>query len=281
MRSLGLGCTAWTAGGPGRRTARVKLAITGKGGVGKTTFSALLARALRAGGRDVIAIDADPDSNLAACMGHPEPESIRPLIELKDLIEERTGAKPGTVGGMFRLNPFVADIPETHSVDIDGVRVLVSGAVKRGGAGCYCPENALVRALISHLLLDPSTALVLDMEAGVEHIGRGTVGAVDCLLIVVTPSRRSVETAARIRRSAADIGITRIGAVGNKVRSERDRGFLMRLLPDVDFCGFLPLDESVIDAEREGLSVWDAGATVRGAVTEVVEFLERQLGTTP
>ena len=214
-------------------------------------------------------------------MGYPHPETIRPLIELKDLIEERTGAKPGTIGGMFRLNPFVADIPETYSVDIDGVRVLVSGGVKRGGSGCYCPENALVRALISHLLLDPNTALVLDMEAGVEHIGRGTVAAVDCLLIVVTPSRRSVETAARIRRTAADIGIKRINVVGNRVRSDRDRQFLTRLLPDVAFCGFLPLDESVTDAEREGLSAWDAGTTVRAAVTDVVKFLERQLQTTP
>ena len=129
----------------------MKLAVTGKGGVGKTTVAALLAYGLQKHGHEVIAIDADPDSNLLACLGYSEPETVCPLVELKSLIEERTGVKPGTTGGMFRLNPFVDDIPESYAVTVNGVKVLVAGAVKKGGSGCYCPENSLLRALVSHL----------------------------------------------------------------------------------------------------------------------------------
>ena len=254
----------------------MKLAITGKGGVGKTTVCALLADALHARGHPVIAIDADPDSNLAACMGHPDPGAIKPLIELKDLIEERTGAKPGTTGGMFRLNPFVADIPDQYAVDIDGVRVLVSGGLKKGGSGCYCPENALVRALISHLLLEQETALVLDMEAGIEHLGRGTVQAVDQLLVVVNPGRRSMETADRILALAADIGLPGVSAIGNRIRSEADRVFLKEMLPTIPFAGFLPYEEAVLDAERNGEPVTRTCPALAAAIGEIVTFLERQ-----
>ena len=131
----------------------MKLAVTGKGGVGKTTVSALIAHHLKASGLDVIAIDADPDANLAACLGYTGSKPIEPLVHLKELIEERTGVKPGTTGGMFRLNPFVEDIPDQYAVDVAGIRLLVAGAVKKGGSGCYCPENTMIRALVSHLCL--------------------------------------------------------------------------------------------------------------------------------
>jgi len=117
----------------------VKLAVTGKGGVGKTTISALIAHAFKSSGHSVVAIDCDPDSNLLACMGYPHPEEVKPLVELHALIEEKMGVKPGTTGGMFRLNPFVEDIPDRYAITIDGIRVLVAGAVKKGGTGCYCP----------------------------------------------------------------------------------------------------------------------------------------------
>jgi len=255
----------------------MKLAVTGKGGVGKTTTSALLANALHAQGLQVIALDADPDSNLAACMGVPNPETIKPLIELKDLIEERTGAKPGTTGAMFRLNPFVEDIPGKYAVEVNGIKVLVSGAIKKGGAGCYCPENTMVRALISHLLFEKDTALVLDMEAGVEHLNRGTVGSVDYLIVVVDPGRRGVETAIRIQRLAKDIGIPRVSAIGNKIRSESDKEFLRNALPDVDFVGFLPFDEGILEAERNGKSVIEASDAVTAAITETIKILARNL----
>ena len=168
----------------------MKLAVTGKGGGGKTTICVLLTRELQRRGGEVIAIDADSNTCLAASMGCAEAERIAPLVTLKSLIEERTGAKPGSSGGVFLLNPFVADIPEKYSVTLDGVKVLVLGGMKKGGAGCYCPENSLLRALVSHVLLERNSALVLDMEAGIEHLSRGTVRAVDGLLVVVEPSRR-------------------------------------------------------------------------------------------
>jgi CO dehydrogenase maturation factor len=254
----------------------VKIAVTGKGGVGKTTTSALLAAALHRRGYEVIAIDVDPDSNLAACMGYPNPESIEPLVALKDLIAERTGAVPGSIGGMFQLNPFVADIPEKYAVDVDGVKVLVAGAVKRGGAGCYCPENAFVRALVSHLLVERDTALVLDMEAGIEHLGRGTVAAVDHLLTVVEPSRRSVETAERIVALAGDIGLERVSAIGNKIRSDRDREFLRAALPGMEFAGFLPYDTQIHDADISGRPAASAAGGIREAADAVARFLEEK-----
>ena len=251
----------------------MKLAITGKGGVGKTTICALLAGELARRGRQVVAIDADPDSNLAACMGHPHPEELRPLVELKELIEERTGVKPGTTGGMFRLNPFVEDIPEKYAVELDGVKVLVAGAVKKGGTGCYCPENALVRALISHLLLEKNTTLVLDMEAGVEHLSRGTVRAMDRLLVVVEPGRRSVETALRIRTMAADLGLERLNAIGNRIRTGDDEAFLRETLEGVEFAGFVPYEASILEAERCGQSVRAVPGTAAVAVSAIVDGL--------
>jgi CO dehydrogenase maturation factor len=253
----------------------MKLAVTGKGGVGKTTVSALLAAALHKRGLNVIAIDADPDSNLAATMGYAHADAIRPLVELKELIEERTGVKPGTTGGMFRLNPFVADIPEKYAVEIGGVKVLVAGAVKKGGSGCYCPENSLLRALVSHLFIEPDTALVLDMEAGIEHLSRGTIRSVDRLLVVVEPGRRSVETAVRIETLAADVGLKQLSLIGNKIRSKQDETFLRGLLPGLEFAGFLPEDELVRAAEAARRPVWGASAAMQEAIERTVSVLEK------
>ncbi len=252
----------------------MKLAVTGKGGVGKTTVSALLARALHNRGREVFCIDADPDSNLAACLGYAGWDRIRPLVELKSLIEERTGVKPGTTGGMFRLNPDVSDIPDSYGVDIDGVRVLVAGAVKKGGTGCYCPENTLLRALVSHVLLNPNSDLVLDMEAGVEHLGRGTVGSVDALVVVVNPGRRSIETALRIKQMAGEIGLTKLVTIGNMVRSDRDEAFMREALPGIDFVAMLPFEDSIRDAERNGVPPFSASDVVQDVICGCVSLLE-------
>jgi len=255
----------------------MKLAVTGKGGVGKTTISALLAKALRDTGRKVIAIDADPNSNLLACLGHRDAAAVRPLVELKDLIEERTGAKPGIIGGMFKLNPRVDDIPDKYAVDIHGLKVLLAGAVKHGGSGCYCPENAFVRALVSHLLLDPDTALLLDMEAGIEHLSRGTVEAVDHLLMVVEPSRQSVDTAFRIRDLAEDLGLHHLSVIGNKTRTDADRTFLLDALTGIPILGFLPYDERLREAELAGKPPFGASEPVDNLIARIVRAVE---GTT-
>ena len=254
----------------------MKIAVTGKGGVGKTTVSALLAHAFKSSGHSVVAIDCDPDSNLLACMGYPHPENVKPLVELHALIEEKMGVKPGTTGGMFRLNPFVDDIPDRYAIDIGGIRVLVAGAVKKGGAGCYCPENSLIRALISHLLVDGTTDLILDMEAGVEHLSRGTIQAVDGLLIVTEPGRRSVETALRVRDLATDLGLTRVMAIGNKIRTTQDGEFLRAALENIELIGVLPFDGKIREAEIAGRSVVSASEPMETAIQDVVRQIEKR-----
>ncbi|MBI4026663.1 MAG: AAA family ATPase [Verrucomicrobia bacterium] len=253
----------------------MKVAVTGKGGSGKTTLSALLAGALHGSGRKVIAIDADPNANLLACMGSRSAGSVRPLIELNDLIEERTGVKPGAIGGMFKINPRVDDIPQKYAVNVNGVKVLVAGAVKKGGTGCYCPENAFVRALVSHLFLDKDTALILDMEAGIEHLSRGTTEAVDRLLVVVEPGRCSVETALRISGLAADLGLSQVSVIGNKIRSESDIDLLQEALPNLQFVGFMPYDEKLRAAELAGKSVAGASRSADGIAAKIIRQLER------
>jgi len=253
----------------------MKIAVSGKGGVGKTTIAALLATALAQANRRVVAVDADPDSNLAACLGHPHPEEIRPLIELHDLIEERTGVRPGTRGGMFRLNPRVDDIPDEYGVDIGGVKVLVLGRLKQGGAGCYCPENALLLSLTTHLFLDPDSDLILDMEAGIEHLTRGTVAAVDRLLVVVEPGRRSLETARRIMDLARDLGLAKVGVVLNKVSNPADEGFVRDELGDVGLLASLPYSDQLRRLDREHRAIAAADDGVGKAIGELLGSLRK------
>jgi CO dehydrogenase maturation factor len=252
----------------------LKIAVTGKGGGGKTTLCCLLSRELHRRGRGVIAIDADPNTCLAASMGCPDAATIEPLVKLKDLIEERTGAKPGSTGGMFLLNPFVADIPEKYATGKDGVKVLVAGGIKNGGAGCYCAEISLLRALISHLLVERDTDLVLDMEAGIEHLSRGTVRSVDSLLVVVEPSLRSMETAVRIRTLAGQLGLRQVFGVGNKIRSEKERRLLEDTLAGWEFACHVPFDDGIRNAEMAGRPVADgASPETVAAVSRMTDFL--------
>lgn len=255
----------------------MKIAITGKGGVGKTTLAALLAQTYADAGREVLAVDADPSPCLAGALGfHPDVRaSLIPIAQMDELIYERTGARPGTVGGFFTINPRVDDIPERFSVLQRGVRLLEMGAVDIGGSGCICPESAMLKTLFTHLLFRKDDLLILDMYAGVEHLGRATVDFVDALLVVVEPTRRSLGTAAQIKSLAADIGLTRLWLVGNKVRNPEEAAFLLRESPGLPMLGLLPADLAVQEADRLGISVYDHVPALRQAAEKIAQEIIR------
>lgn len=253
----------------------MKLAISGKGGVGKTTFASLLIRTLDENGKHVLAIDADPDANLAAALGIEDADKITPIAEMKDLIFERTEARPGTVGGFFKLNPKVDDLPEALSAKLGNIKLMLLGGVQKGGSGCICPESTLLRALVTHVVLVRDEVVVMDMEAGIEHLGRATARAVDKLIVVVEPGRRSLDTASHIRQLAAEIGVTNISVVGNKIRGQKDEDFLRKHLPDFDFLGFIPYDSDLIEADLEGISPFDTNAPSKAVVKDMIEKLMR------
>ena len=236
----------------------MKIAISGKGGVGKTTLAALLIKYFQDQGKKVLAVDADPDANLAMALGVPDPENIVPLSQMKEMVAERTESQPGKMGGFFKLNPKVDDIPEKYARQLDGIKLIVMGGVKKGGSGCICPESVLLRTLVTHMVLLRDEVVVMDMEAGIEHLGRATAKGVDWLIVVVEPGRRSVETAGHVRRLAGDLGLHRVAVVGNKIRGEADEAFLRKHLPDLPFLGFIPFDERIIEADLKGIPPYEA-----------------------
>jgi CO dehydrogenase maturation factor len=228
----------------------MKVAVTGKGGVGKTTVSAALARCWRDQGLGVVAVDADPDANLAGTLGYRGPE-ITPLVKLKALIEERVGGGEGW-GGFLKMNPKVDDIPAEFGVVVDGIRVLVMGTIERGRRGCACPENILLRETLNHLVLRQRECVVVDMEAGIEHLGRGTAEGVDRMLVVVEPGWASLETAARAASLARDLGIRDVRAVANKISGGGDLEFIRANLRGLPLAGALPLDRELELEARTG-----------------------------
>lgn len=251
----------------------MKLAISGKGGVGKTTFAALLIRTLNEQGKYILAIDADPDANLAAALGIADGDKITPIAEMESLIYERTEAKPGTVGGFFKLNPKVDDLPDELSTKLENIKLMRLGGVKKGGSGCICPESTLLRALVTHIVLARDEAVVMDMEAGIEHLGRATASAVDKLIVVVEPGRRSIDTAAHIHQLASEINLNHIAMVGNKIRNEADKKFLQSHLSDFEFLGFLPYEDALIEADLNGISPFDMASSAKNAVSEMISKL--------
>ncbi len=251
----------------------MKIAISGKGGVGKTLLASLLSQTFAKSGYSVLAIDADPDANLAATLGFPQPEKIVPISEMKDLVAERTGARPGKTEVYFKLNPKVDDIPEKYWEKLDGIKLMVMGRTKQGGSGCYCSENVLLKALINHLLLMRNEVIIMDMEAGIEHLGRATASAVDKLIVVVEPGRRSIETAHNVKKLAQDIGLHNFAIVGNKVRSQSDQEFLISNLPDFEFLGFIPYDQAIVEADLASLPLLDASPQVTNEVKNIYHKL--------
>ncbi|GHV29419.1 carbon monoxide dehydrogenase [Synergistales bacterium] len=255
----------------------MKIAVSGKGGVGKSTIASILALMKAELGDRVLALDADPDANLASSLGisHAEQRKIVTISQQIGLIEERTGAKVGQYGQVFRLNPEVSDVADHYAYKHRGVSLLILGAVKAGGSGCACPENTFIRALVNDLVLFKSDALIMDMEAGIEHLGRATSQGVDVMLVVLEPGQRSVDCALLVERMSREIGIRKVMFVANKITGDADRDFLRSSLPKSEIIAFLPWTDDLKKADRDGVSPYDCldGAT-RSQYTEIVKRLE-------
>jgi CO dehydrogenase maturation factor len=240
----------------------MKLAISGKGGVGKSTVAGTLARLYAADDNRVLAVDADPDANLASAIGMPPSlrSQIHTISTERKLIEERTGAKVRQFGQMFKINPEVSDIAEKYAIPYEGVDLLVLGAVQHAAGGCACPESVLLKSLVSHLVLRHGEIVILDMEAGIEHLGRGTAVGVDLMLVVVEPGQRSVETAERVRQMSTDLGIGRFGVVLNKTPDpEEDSRWIASEFGAEYLLGTIPLDIRIARADRQGIALADLG----------------------
>ena len=228
----------------------MKVAITGKGGVGKTTFAACLARLYADEGRKVLCADVDPDANLGLALGFSEEDlaKITPITEMKTLIQQRTEAHE--FENFFKINPKVDDLPDMLAQEINGVKLLLMGTVKTGGAGCVCPEHVILKRLLSHLIVQRDDVVIMDMEAGLEHLSRGTTDLVDQFIVVVEPGARSIQTYHSVQRLAADLGVYKVSVVANKVRDENDEAFIREQVPPEDLLGIIHYSGAVSDADR-------------------------------
>lgn len=253
----------------------MKLAITGKGGVGKTTLASTLARLYADEGRPVLAADVDPDANLGLALGmsQEEVDSIVPISKMRTLVEERTGANEANK--FFKLNPFVSDIPEKYAHEVNGVKLLVMGTVDTGGSGCVCPEHVMLKALLSALTYRKDDVVIMDMEAGLEHLGRGTAANMDQFLVVVEPGARSVQTYGNVKRLAADLGVKRVRVVANKVRDERDEAYVRSVIPAEGFLGCIHYNPEIMDADRNGKSPYDFSRTAMEEIRNIKAILDR------
>ncbi|MFQ3573939.1 MAG: carbon monoxide dehydrogenase accessory protein CooC [Thermodesulfovibrionales bacterium] len=242
----------------------MKIAITGKGGVGKTTLSAVLAHIFASEGKRVIAVDADPDANLPQALGIPADEmsKIIPIGEMQDLIEERTGAKRGQSGGIFRLNPKVDDIADIFGYRFRGINVIMLGRQKSANAGCYCPENVLLKRFLRHLITERDEVVIVDMEAGIEHMTRGTAEGVDAFVVVVEPGRRSIQTAKSINDMARALGVKDVFVVVNKIRTKEDLDYITAQTNDLNIIGYIHHHKSVVDADMCGQSPFDVSKEI-------------------
>lgn len=257
----------------------MKIAVTGKGGVGKTTLSAILSHLFASEGKKVIAVDADPDANLAQALGVTPAEISRiiPISDMSALIEERTGAKPGSMGGVFKLNPRVDDLPEGMGYKINNITLLVMGKSKDAASGCYCPENVFLRRLLKHLFVERDEIVIVDMEAGIEHLTRGTAEAVDAFIVVVEPGQRSIQTANAVKEMAKGLGIKKVFVAANKLRNDSDAAFLHENIKDMELIGSVHFNQEVMNADIDGEPPFEKASGAVEEIKKIKSELERHL----
>ena len=253
----------------------MKVAITGKGGVGKTTLSSTLARLYAAEGRTVLAADVDPDANLGLALGlsQEEVDSIVPISKMRTLVEERTGANEANK--FFKLNPYVADIPEKFSKDVNGVKLLVMGTVDVGGTGCVCPEHVMLKSILSAMTYRKDDVVIMDMEAGLEHLGRGTAANMDQFIVVIEPGARSIQTYRNVKRLASDLGIKQVRVVANKILTDEDEAFIRASIPEEDLLGCIHFNPQIMDADRKGASPYDHCPAAIEEIRKIKAILDR------
>lgn len=244
----------------------MKIAISGKGGVGKTTIMGLLARQTQKSGREVLVIDADPSPHMAQALGVENIGDITPIAEMKKMLTERSGKVEGSP--FYNINPKVDDLPAQYMLEKDGVKLMVLGAIQTAESGCACAENTVLKRLLTKLMLNPGQTILLDMEAGVEHLGRGTIAGVDGLLIVVIPAMSSVRTGLKIQRLARESGIPRIYFVGNLVDDEEDEQFLINGLGEKPIVCF-PDSKKIRKAERAGNPITAADEAMNSVAAQL------------
>lgn len=260
----------------------MKIAVAGKGGVGKTTVAGTLARLLAQDGMKILAVDADPSYTLWSAIGIPADiaAKIVPLTENEELVEERLQIKEvgPTSTGVFKLNPRVDDLAEKFAIKgPDNVYLLVAGTVDLGGSGCMCPSATLLKTLMRHLVIGTDEAFIMDMDAGVENLGRGTTRGMDALLVVAEPGRRSLDILGKIKKLAADIGVGKVFAVGNKVVTPEDEEMIRERVEaeGIPLLGVVPLDETIRKADRKGMAPIDLDPNSSGmmAIRRIKEQL--------
>lgn len=254
----------------------MKIAVTGKGGVGKTTIAATLARLYAAEGKKVYAVDVDPDSNLGLALGFSEEklEQIVPISKMRRLIEERTEADQSNT--FYKVNPKVNDIPDTYGREYKGVKLLVLGTVETAGGGCVCPENVILKRIINDLVLHKNEIAILDMEAGLEHLGRGTTAGMDQFIVVIEPGARSIQTYRNVKRLAEGLGVKKVRVIANKIREKADEDYIKSKIPAEDLLGFVHYNTEVMDADREGMSPYDFSETTTAEIAAIKEIMERE-----